>query len=78
MVGAAGNDGRNQMHIYKQTNGDTLYTLALDNNRNNHPHENVLTDIWGGVGDKLSVQIALVDTFGKKLSLRHGIWPVIA
>ncbi|NBU04239.1 MAG: hypothetical protein EBT60_08060, partial [Bacteroidetes bacterium] len=67
VVGAAGNDGRNQMHIYKQTNGDTLYTLALDNNRNNHPHENVLTDIWGGVGDKLSVQIALVDTFGKKI-----------
>ena len=67
VVGAAGNDGRNQMHIYKQTNGDTLYTLALDNNRNNHPHENVLTDIWGGVGDKLSVQITLVDTFGKKI-----------
>lgn len=67
VVGAAGNDGRNQMHVYKQTNGDTLYTLALDNNRNNHPRENVLTDIWGGVGDKLSVQITLVDTFGKKI-----------
>jgi len=67
VVGAAGNDGRNQMHVYAQTQGDTTYTLALDNNRNNHPHENVLTDIWGGVGDKLSVQVTLVDTFGNKV-----------
>jgi subtilisin family serine protease len=67
VVGAAGNDGRNQMHVYANTQGDTVFTLAQDNNRNNHPHENILTDIWGGVGDKLSVQVTLVDTFGKKL-----------
>lgn len=67
VVGAAGNDGRNQMHFYAETKGDTAYTLALDNNRNNHPHENVLTDVWGGVGNKLSVQVSLVDTTGKTL-----------
>ena len=67
VVGAAGNDGRNQMHFYAETKGDTAFTLALDHNRNNHPHENVLTDIWGGAGDKMSIQVTLVDTFGRKL-----------
>lgn len=67
IVGAAGNDGRNQMHIYAETKGDTVYSIATDNNRNNHPHENILTDLWGGVGDKLSVQISLVDTTGRTL-----------
>jgi len=67
VVGAAGNDGRNQMHVYAQTKGDTIYTLAQDNNRNNYTHENILTDIWGSVGDKLSVQVSLVDTLGNKL-----------
>jgi subtilisin family serine protease len=67
VVGAAGNDGRNQMHIYAQTKSDTVFTIALDNNRKNHSRENVMTDIWGGVGDKLSVQISLVDTFGNRI-----------
>lgn len=68
IVGAAGNDGRNQMHINQTLNGDTAYSLVVDNNRKDFPHENIYMDIWGGIsngsGDKLKIQLNLVDTFG--------------
>lgn len=71
VVGAAGNDGRNQMHIHQTLNGDTAYTLAVDNNRKDFVHENIYMDIWGGVsngsGDKIKIQLNLVDTFGNVL-----------
>ena len=71
VVGAAGNDGRNQMHIHQTLNGDTSYTLAVDNNRKDFVHENIYMDIWGGVsngsGDKIKIQLNLVDTFGNVL-----------
>ncbi len=71
IVGAAGNDGRNQMHTHQNLNGDTAYTLVVDNNRKDYPHENIYMDIWGGVtngsGDKLKIQISLVDTLGNTI-----------
>ena len=71
IVGAAGNDGRNQMHVHQTLNGDTAYTLAVDNNRKDYPHENIYMDIWGGIangtGDKLKIQLNLVDTFGNTI-----------
>ncbi|MSP57271.1 MAG: hypothetical protein EXR17_00235 [Flavobacteriaceae bacterium] len=67
IVGAAGNDGGNQMHSHKQLDGDTVYTLAIDRNRRDFRHENIFTDIWGGVNERLSIQVALVDTLGNEL-----------
>lgn len=71
VVGAAGNDGRNKMHINETLNGDTSFTLVVDNNRKDYPHENIYMDIWGGIkngsGDKLKIQLNLVDTFGNVL-----------
>lgn len=67
VVGAAGNDGRNQMHLYAETKGDTVFALPIDNSRNNHAKENVMLDVWGGEGDKLSVQVSLIDTLGRTI-----------
>ncbi len=67
IVGAAGNDGGNQMHCNQKLDGDTVYTVAIDKNRRDFRRENILVDIWGGVNDRLSIQVALVDTFGNKL-----------
>lgn len=64
VVGAAGNDGGNKMHVGKLLNGDTIYSLALDRSRNDYPKENVYVDAWGDPNKKFSVQLSLVDTFG--------------
>lgn len=70
MVGAAGNDANNAMHVgwEGKTMQDTFYSIAIDRSRNNYLHENVYVDIWGQrMIVALSVQVALVDTFGNEL-----------
>jgi subtilisin family serine protease len=64
VVGAAGNDGGNKMHIGKDLSGDTLHTLALDKSRKDYSQENVYVDAWGDPNKRFSIQISLVDTLG--------------
>ncbi len=70
MVGAAGNDANNAMHIGWEGNNalDTFYSIAIDRSRNYYKHESVYVDIWGPRKvPSLSVQVSLVDTFGNVL-----------
>ncbi|MFM1898456.1 MAG: hypothetical protein RL577_696 [Bacteroidota bacterium] len=70
MVGAAGNDANNAMHVGWEGKSmqDTFYSIAIDRSRNSYLHENVYVDIWGQrMIVALSVQVALVDTFGNEL-----------
>ncbi len=64
VVGAAGNDGGNKMHIGGNLMGDTIHTLALDRSRKDYPKENVYVDAWGDPNKRLNIQISLVDTLG--------------
>ncbi len=64
VVGAAGNDGGNQMHLGKLLSGDTVYTIAMDRSRKDYRNENVYIDAWGDPNKKFSIQVSLLDTFG--------------
>ena len=64
VVGAAGNDGGNKMHIGGNLMGDTIHTLALDKSRKDYPTENVYIDAWGDPNKRFNIQISLVDTLG--------------
>lgn len=64
VVGAAGNDGANKMHLGQLLLGDTTYTLAIDRSRKDYPSENVYVDAWGDPNKKFSMQVSLVDTLG--------------
>lgn len=64
LVGSAGNEANNQMHIGGNLQNDTLYTFAIDRNRGNYKHENVMVDCWGDVGEKMALNVSLLDTLG--------------
>ena len=62
IVGANGNDGRNNMHLGLSLNNDTFHTLAMDRSRINHKDENVYCDFWAEKGSALQIKVSLVDS----------------
>ncbi len=67
IIGANGNDGKNNMHLFLSLNNDTLHTLAMDRSRKNYPTEDVYCDFWSELGTNVDVKVSLVD------SLNHEI-----
>lgn len=67
LVGSAGNEAGNQIHIGHQFQNDTAYSFAIDRNRNDFKHESVYMDLWGSQGESLQANIALLDTLGNKV-----------
>ena len=63
IVGANGNDGRNNMHVYLSLNNDTLHTLAMDRSRKNYKTEDIYCDFWAEKNSNVEVQISLIDSF---------------
>ncbi len=64
LVGAAGNEGTNNMHFESLIQNDTVSTLCIENQRNNYPSEEVYVDIWGSGNSEFSLSVSIVDTFG--------------
>lgn len=64
LVGAAGNYGQNPMHFKHLLKGDTVRTLAIENQRNNQAQEQVYVDIWGSGNSRFSTSVVFLDTFG--------------
>ena len=67
IVGAAGNEANNRMHIGYDLKGDTIHSIAIDRSRKDYKNESVYLDAWGESNSNLSIQISLVDTFGNVL-----------
>lgn len=67
MVGAAGNEANNRMHIGTDLKGDTIHSIAIDRSRKDFKNESVYLDAWGESNHNLFIQISLVDTFGNVL-----------
>lgn len=67
ICGSAGNDGGNQIHVGGTLNGDTLYTFAIDKNRQYSLHESMYIDAWGSSGSVLGLNVSLLDTLGNLL-----------
>lgn len=64
LVGAAGNEGTNNMHFDAMLQNDTVSTLCIENQRNNNSNEEVYVDIWGSGNSKFSLSVTILDTFG--------------
>jgi subtilisin family serine protease len=67
IVGANGNDARNNMHIKFNLNSDTLETLAMDRSRNDYKTENVYCDFWLEPNLTSQFKISLIDSFNNEL-----------
>jgi len=67
VVGAAGNEAGNQIHVTANLNSDTVYTFGIDRSRNDYSHENFYIDAWGESSSGFAANITLMDTFGNKL-----------
>lgn len=67
IVGANGNDGRNNMHIGLSLNNDTFHTLAMDRSRTNYKNENVYCDFWAEKGSSLQIKVSLVDSSNQEI-----------
>ena len=67
IVGANGNDGRNNMHIGLSLNNDTFHTLAMDRSRTNYKDENIYCDFWAEKGSTLQIKVSLVDSNNQEI-----------
>ena len=67
IVGANGNDGRNNMHIGLSLNNDTFHTLAMDRSRTNYKDENIYCDFWAEKGATLQIKVSLVDSNNQEI-----------
>lgn len=67
MVGAAGNEANNRMHIGAFLNGDTAYSIAIDRSRKDYRNESIYIDAWGDPNKTLSIKLSLTDSFGNEL-----------
>lgn len=67
IVGANGNDGRNNMHLGLSLNNDTFHTLAMDRSRTNYKNENIYCDFWAEKGSELQIKISLVDSNNQEI-----------
>ena len=65
IVGANGNDGRNNMHIALLLNNDTFHTLAMDRSRKSYKTEDVYCDFWAEKESDVAVSISLIDSFNQ-------------
>jgi subtilisin family serine protease len=67
IIGANGNDGRNNMHIELSLNNDTLHTLAMDRSRKSYPTEDVYCDFWCESGSDVQIKVSLIDSFNQEI-----------
>ncbi len=67
IVGANGNDARNNMHIQMNLNNDTLETLAMDRSRTDYKTENVYCDFWFEPQSSSVFKVSLIDSFNQEL-----------
>lgn len=67
IVGANGNDAGHLMHTGAELNDDTVYTFAIDRNRNDYKRENVYCDFWGAANENLGINVSVFDTSGNML-----------
>ncbi len=65
IIGANGNDGRNNMHVFISLNNDTFHTLAMDRSRKNYKTEDVYCDFWAEKNSTIEVQVSLVDSLNQ-------------
>ncbi len=67
IVGANGNDGRNNMHLGLSLNNDTFHTLAMDRSRTNFKDENIYCDFWAEKGSALQIKVSLIDSNNQEI-----------
>jgi minor extracellular serine protease Vpr len=67
VVGANGNDARNNMHVQMNLNNDTLETLAMDRSRTDYKTENVYCDFWFEPQSSSVFKVSLIDSFNNEL-----------
>lgn len=67
IVGANGNDGRNNMHLGLSLNSDTFHTLAMDRSRTSFSDENVYCDFWAEKGSNIKIKVSLIDSSNNEL-----------
>jgi subtilisin family serine protease len=67
IIGANGNDGKNNMHLSLSLNNDTFHTLAMDRSRKNYPTEDVYCDFWSELGSNVQLKVSLVDSLNQEI-----------
>jgi len=67
IVGASGNDGRNNMHLGLSLNNDTFHTLAMDRSRTSYKDENIYCDFWAEKGSTIQIKVSLVDSSNQEI-----------
>lgn len=67
IIGANGNDGKNNMHLSLSLNNDTFHTLAMDRSRKNYKTEDVYCDFWSELGSNVDVKVSLVDSLNQEI-----------
>lgn len=67
IVGANGNDARNNMHVQMNLNNDTLETLAMDRSRTDYNTENVYCDFWFEPQSNTVFKVSLIDSLNNEL-----------
>lgn len=67
IIGANGNDGKNNMHISLSLNNDTFHTLAMDRSRKNYPTEDVYCDFWSEIGSDVHIKVSLIDSLNQEI-----------
>ncbi len=65
IVGANGNDGKSNMHLFLSLNNDTFHTLAMDRSRKNYKTEDVYCDFWAEKESDVSVSVSLIDSLNQ-------------